>query len=222
MQEGEIERIGGNQTIKVDARVIAATNKNLEEEIESGRFRKDLYWRLKVITIDLPPLRHRREDISHLADYFLVRFGAEYSRPLCYLSEPALSKLVSYSWPGNVRELENCIRRAVLLTAGDVIAEGDLMIPDADGEHHVNSLTRGQLIDRLREKLEEIIPDILRLSNQDIHANIIELVEEMLIHKAMEACGDNQVHAAKMLGISRNTLRHRLKKGLDKDTRVPE
>lgn len=222
LQEGEIERIGGNQTIKVDARVIAATNKNLEEEIESGRFRKDLYWRLKVITIDLPPLRHRREDISHLADYFLVRFGAEYSRPLCYLSEPALSKLVSYSWPGNVRELENCIRRAVLLTAGDVIAEGDLMIPDADGEHHVNSLTRGQLIDRLREKLEEIIPDILRLSNQDIHANIIELVEEMLIHKAMEACGDNQVHAAKMLGISRNTLRHRLKKGLDKDTRVPE
>ncbi|MFC1532688.1 sigma-54-dependent transcriptional regulator [Thermodesulfobacteriota bacterium] len=218
LQEGEIERVGGNQTIKVNVRVIAATNKNLEKEIESGRFRKDLYWRLKVISLDLPPLRHRREDISHLADYFLMRFSAEYNRPLCYLSELALNDLVSYSWPGNVRELENCIRRAVLLTAGDVITEGNLMIPDKDAEHLLNSLTCEQLIDRLKEKLEEIIPEILNLSRQDIQANIIELVEEMLIHKAMEACGGNQVQAAKMLGISRNKLRHRLKKWSGKNS----
>jgi DNA-binding protein Fis len=96
------------------------------------------------------------------------------------------------------------------------------MISDADEEHLVDSLTREQLIDRLKEKLEEIIPDIPLLSSQDIHANIIELVEEMLIHKAMQACGGNQVHAAKMLGISRNTLRHRLKKWFDKDNRDSE
>jgi nitrogen regulation protein NR(I) len=217
LQEGEFERVGGNQTLKSDVRVIAATNKNLEKEIESGRFRKDLYWRLKVISIDMPPLRHRREDIAHLADYFLMRFNAEYDRPLCYLSEGALSKIEAYSWPGNVRELENCIRRAVLLSTGDVIAEQNLMIPDADDEHLLNSLTHEQLIDRLKEKLEEIIPEILRLSKQDIHANIIELVEEMLILKALQACSDNQVQAAKMLGISRNTLRHRLKKQRDRD-----
>jgi len=115
LQEGEIERVGGGKPIKVDVRVIAATNRNLEQEIETGGFRKDLYWRLKVITIDLPPLRRRKEDIPHLADYFLARFCAEYNRPLCYLSESALSRLTTYSWPGNVRELENCIRRAVLL-----------------------------------------------------------------------------------------------------------
>jgi nitrogen regulation protein NR(I) len=217
LQEGEFERVGGNQTLKADVRVIAATNKNLEKEIESGRFRKDLYWRLKVISIDMPPLRHRRKDISHLADYFLMRFNAEYDRSLCYLSEKALSKIEAYSWPGNVRELENCIRRAVLLSAGDVIAEQNLMIPDADDERLLNSLTHEQLIDRLKEKLEEIIPEILRLSKQDIHANIIELVEEMLIFKALQACSDNQVQAAKMLGISRNTLRHRLKKQRDRD-----
>ena len=218
LQEGEFERVGGNQTLKADVRVIAATNKNLEKEIESGRFRKDLYWRLKVISIDMPPLRHRREDISHLADYFLMRFNAEYDRPLCYLSEGALRKIEAYSWPGNVRELENCIRRAVLLSTGDVIAEQNLMIPDADDENLLNSLTHEQLIDRLKEKLEEIIPEILRLSKQDIHANIIELVEEMLILKALQACSDNQVQAAKMLGISRNTLRHRLKKQRDRDS----
>jgi len=218
LQEGEFERIGGNQTLKADVRVIAATNKNLEKEIEFGRFRKDLYWRLKVISIDMPPLRRRREDIAHLADYFLMRFNAEYDRPLCHLSEGALIKLEAYSWPGNVRELENCIRRAVLLSTGDVITEQNLMIPDADAEHLLNSFTREQLIDRLKEKLEEIIPEILRLSKQDIHANIIDLVEETLILKALQACGDNQVQAAKMLGISRNTLRHRLKKQRDRDS----
>lgn len=212
LQEGEIERLGGNQTIKVDIRIITATNKNLEKEIASGAFRKDLYFRLKVISIELPPLTHRREDIPHLADYFLMRFCAEYGKPICYLSEPALNKLISYSWPGNVRELENCIRRAVLITPGEVIPESSLMIPDSKAAHLSNPLTREQLDDRLREKLDEILPEILRLSKEDIHANIIEMVEEILIEKTMQACGDNQVQAAKMLGISRNTLRVRLKK----------
>ena len=115
-----------------------------------------------------------------------------------------------------MRELENCVRRAVLLSNGNVVAEGNLMIPDPEAKHLRQALSREQLIDRLKEKLEEIIPEILRLSEQDTHANIIEMVEETLIRKALDECRNNQVQAARMLGISRNTLRHRLKRQLDK------
>lgn len=216
LQEGEIERLGGNQVIKVNVRVITATNKNLEKEVELGGFRKDIYWRLKVISINIPPLRHRAEDIPDLVNYFLHKFSSEYNRPLCYLSGTALNKLSSYSWPGNIRELGNCIRRAVLLSTGDVISEGNLMIPGAEDEHVLQSLNREQLIERLKEKLEEIIPEIFRLSKQNIHTNLIEVVEEALIIKALRECGNNQVQAARMLGISRNTLRNRLKKQADK------
>ena len=212
LQEGEIERLGGSHPIKVNIRIIAATNKNLEREIESGGFRNDLFWRLKVISIDLPPLRHRKEDIPHLADYFLARFSAEYNRQSCYLSESSLNKLTSYSWPGNVRELENCIRRAVLLTHGDVIQDTHLMIPDEHTENLLDSFTGEQLLDRLKEKLDEIIPEILRLSKENIHAGIMDMVEEILVEKALQACDGNQVQAAKMLGVSRNTLRSRIKK----------
>jgi DNA-binding NtrC family response regulator len=212
IQEREIERVGGGHPIAVDVRIIAATNRDIEKEVDAGRFRQDLYWRLKVISIHMPALRERMEDLQTLTKYFLSRFCAEYNRPLSFMTEVALKKLSSYSWPGNVRELENCIRRAVLLSAGNVISEKDLMIPDAEEQHILKSLSRNQILERLRNKLDRIIPDILRLSNQDIHANVIELVEESLIQAALRECGDNQVQAAKMLGISRNTLRHRLKR----------
>ncbi len=189
---------------------------HLKKEVEEGTFREDLYWRLKVISIDLPSLRERTEDINAIADYFLSRFSAEYNKPIHYISENTRKKFSSYSWPGNVRELENCIRRAILLCSGDIISEeqfGFLMPRD---EQHFQSLNRDQLLARLRDKLEDIVPDILKLSKQDIRANIIDMVEETLITKALEECGNNQVKAAKMLGISRNTLRHRLKKFTDK------
>ncbi len=216
LQEGEFERLGGSGTIKVNVRMIAASNKDLKKEVEEGTFREDLYWRLKVISIDLPSLRERTEDINAIADYFLSRFSAEYKKPIHYISENTRKKFSSYSWPGNVRELENCIRRAILLCSGDIISEeqfGFLMPRD---EQHFQSLNRDQLLARLRDKLEDIVPDILKLSKQDIRANIIDMVEETLITKALEECGNNQVKAAKMLGISRNTLRHRLKKFTDK------
>ncbi len=213
LQEGEIERLGGSRPVKVNVRVIAATNKSLEKEIEAGRFRKDLYWRLKVITMELPPLRQRPEDIPHLADYFLTRFCAEYSRQPCYLSESSLDKLGAYSWPGNVRELENCIRRAVLLTAGDVIAEGNLMIPEAQATEPLSGeMSADQLMSRLKKQIDDIFPRLLRLPGRNVHGNIIDLVENTLIARALEACNGNQVQAAAMLGISRNTLRQRLKK----------
>ena len=220
LQEGEVERLGGSRPIKVDVRLIAATNKNLEKEIAAGRFRKDLYWRLKVITMDLPPLRQRPEDIAHLADYFLMRFCAEYHRQACYLSESALDRLIAYQWPGNVRELENCIRRAVLLTAGDVIPEGNLMIPEAPSAGLISGeMGVDQVMDGLRRRIDEIFPQLLQSAGQNIYNEVIALVETTLIARALEACEGNQVQAASLLGISRNTLRQRLKKQADESDR---
>jgi DNA-binding NtrC family response regulator len=221
LQEGEVERIGGSQMIGVDVRIIAATNKNLEDEVAAGRFRRDLYWRLKVISINMPPLRQRIEDIPLLAAYFLQRFSTEYNRPVCRLSDAALARLTSYSWPGNVRELENCVRRAVLLCAGEIISGTQLMIPGQEVYGDRDGLSREQMMERLREKFEDILPEIIDLSRQNIHANVIEMVEEILIRKALEITGNNQVQAAIMLGISRNTLRHRLKKYDDKRDEDP-
>jgi len=217
LQEGELERLGGSQIIRVNVRVIAATNKDLEKEIDEGRFRKDLYWRLKVISINLPPLRKRTEDIHDLVKYFLFRFSEEYAKPVHHISEAALKKFYFYSWPGNVRELENCIRRAVLLCVGDIISEEHLLLLEPKEQTLLQKLNREQLIDRLKDKLEDIIPEILSLSTNDIHSNIIELVEDTLIKKALQECGNNQVQAAKMLGISRNTLRHRMKRFTEKE-----
>jgi DNA-binding NtrC family response regulator len=212
LQEKEIERLGGNRPIKVDVRVIAATNKNLENEVERGAFRNDLYWRLKIICIEMPPLRKRSQDIRELAIYFLSRFSAEYDKPVHRISEGAMKRFYEYSWPGNVRELENCIRRAILLSSGDLISEDHILLLEPENQHLLRSLSREQLIDRLKDKLDHILPDILRLSTQSPHANIIAVVEDTLIKKALDQCNNNQVRAARLLGISRNTLRNRLKR----------
>jgi two-component system, NtrC family, response regulator AtoC len=211
LQEGELERLGGTETIKVDTRTIAATNKNLEKAVKEGKFREDLYWRLKIISIQLPPLRERLEDIPALLDYFVGRFSKDYNKPVRYVADSAVHKLQSHSWPGNVRELKNCVRRAVLLSAGDVILDEHVKL---EGDPHKVRETDGreQLPDKLKDKLAELVTHILRFSNESVHANVIEVVEEMLISRALEECGNNQVRAAKMLGISRNTLRHRKKK----------
>lgn len=212
LQDGEFERLGGTQGIRVNIRVLAATNKDLLKEIEAGKFREDLYWRLKVISIHLPPLRERSEDITALVNYFLARFAMEYAKPVCLINENTLKKLTAYSWPGNVRELENCIRRATILSNGDFISEEKFAFLKSNDEPFSQKLNRYQLMDRLKVKLEDVLTEILELSKKNIHANIIEMVEETLITKALDKSGNNQVKAAKILGISRNTLRNRIKK----------
>jgi transcriptional regulator with PAS, ATPase and Fis domain len=174
LQTGEIERLGGSQVINVDVRIIAATNKDLEAAVKNNLFREDLYWRLKVISLDLPPLRQRKEDIPQLVKYFLSGFAFEYDRQGCYVSEAALRKLSRYFWPGNVRELENCV--------------------------------------------QEIMPEIFQHWHQDIYPRIMETVEEVLIRNVLEQCGNSQVKAAAMLGMSRNTLRQKLKKQQEKQS----
>jgi len=212
LQDGEFERLGGVKTIKVDVRIIAATNKDLSLAVQEGLLREDLYWRLKVISIDLPPLRNRTEDIPELVDYFIARFGSEYNKHIRHVSEGVLNHFKTYSWPGNIRELENCLRRAVILCAGNVIMEEHIELLDKQKEHRAQALNRQQVMNRIKDKIQNILPEVIQLSREGIHANIIETVEKTIILKVLEECGNNQVKAAEMLGISRNTLRHRLKR----------
>lgn len=211
LQYGEFERLGGKENIRADVRIIAATNKNLEKEVEQGRFREDLYWRLKVISIDLPPLRERPQDIPLLVEYFVARFSEEYQTPIRHVAEAAMAQLKSHSWPGNVRQLENCIRRAVLLSQSDVILEEHLRL-ECDEQAGAQAASREQLMASIDRKLAELIPDLLQMAGERTHANVIDLVERALISKVLKQCGYNQVKAARVLGTSRNTLRHRMKK----------
>lgn len=211
LQYGEIERVGGSQTIKVDVRIIAATNKNLEKAVEQSRFREDLYWRLKIISIHLPPLRERAEDIPALVEYFVNRFSDEYGVSVRCIEAGAFAGLKSHTWPGNVRELENTVRRAILLSSGDVIQEEHLRF-DSGYHESIPDITGEQPWARIGRKLDELIPDLLDACGEKIHESIIDMVERKLVSKVLEQCGYNQVKAAGVLGISRNTLRHRMKK----------
>ncbi|RJR22013.1 MAG: sigma-54-dependent Fis family transcriptional regulator [Desulfobacteraceae bacterium] len=211
IQYGEFERLGGSETIRSDVRIMAATNKNLEKEVEQGRFREDLYWRLKIISIHLPALRDRQEDIPLLVEHFIACLSSEYGVSIRYVDDAALEKIRSYSWPGNVRELENCLRRAVLLSQGEMILPEHIQMErceegsdmETDHEPFINTMER---------KLDDLFPYLVKISTNPGEANILDTVESVLIKKVLKQCGYNQVKASRMLGISRNTLRHRIKK----------
>jgi Nif-specific regulatory protein len=161
LQEREFERVGGYETIKTDVRVIAATNKNLEQTVEEGTFRGDLYYRLNVFPIYMPPLRERKTDVLMLSDYFLEKYAKENQKDIRRLSTPAIDMLIQYHWPGNVRELENCIERAVLLCEEGAIhsyhlpptiqtAEESDTLPDRSLEEAVANLEREMIVDALK------------------------------------------------------------------------
>jgi DNA-binding NtrC family response regulator len=211
LQEGEFERLGGTETIRVDVRILAATNKNLEKEVEAGRFREDLYYRLKVISIELPSLRERPDDVPPLVNYFVGRFSQEYGKSVHYVADQTIEKLQSYAWPGNVRELENCLRRAVLMCKGDVLLAEHVHF-EAERDGAPGATSHGTLLDGLKRRVADLVPEILRLADGGADVNVLDLVEEAIIARALEACGHNQVQTARMLGISRNTLRHRIQK----------
>ncbi|MHC1729878.1 MAG: sigma-54-dependent transcriptional regulator [Syntrophobacteraceae bacterium] len=210
LEYGEFERLGGTQTLYANVRILAATNKNLEEAAARGKFRQDLYWRLKVISIHLPPLRERSEDIPALVEYFATRFSGEYQASIRHVEDRAVERLKTHPWPGNVRELENCIRRAILLSSGDVILEEHLGLKP--GRQGSPSMENEDLWEGIEPKMDELISELIRGSGEKIHENLIDLIERTLIQKVLKKCGFNQVKAAQVLGISRNTLRHRMKK----------
>jgi len=193
LQEREIERVGGERPIPVDMRVICATNRNLPKEVADGRFREDLYWRLKVVPIEMPPLRERREDVRELAQHFLSRFCAHYGRTANSLGEGAAQMLEQYNWPGNVRELENTIERAVLLAPGTMIEESDLPL-----EMTVATLTT----EAARE------PTLLEA---------MQAFEKGYLRKALASCEWQKRDCAEKLGIGYSTLKVKLKMyGIDK------
>jgi len=213
LQEEEFEQLGSTETIKVDVRILAATNKNLEKEIEEGRFREDLYYRLKIIRIELPPLRERLDDVPALVKYFVGRFSEEYGKSVRYVADQTIHKLQSHTWPGNVRELENHLRRAVLMCKGGDVLLAEHIQFEAERENAFPAESQDETVCSLKQRLVDVVVEILRLAgDQQAHANVVDLVEEALITQALRACGYNQVRTARMLGISRNTLRHRIKK----------
>ena len=196
LQEREFERVGGTQTLKVDIRLIAATNRNLEEAIETGEFRQDLYYRLNVVSFEMPVLRDRREDIPLLASYFAEKYSVKCNRKLLGLSPEARARLNAYDWPGNVRELENAIERAVVLGTTDLILPEDL--PEALLEH-------------------EITPSSTATSYHDAVAQ----TKKKIILAAMEKSKGSYTEAAKLLGVHPNYL-HRLIRNLNLKEQVKQ
>jgi two-component system, NtrC family, response regulator AtoC len=210
LQEGAFERVGGTETIKVNVRVLASTHRKLEEMIKQGTFREDLYYRLKIMTITLPPLRERKEDIQELSEYFFHFYNRQLDTQVAYIDPLVFDKLRSYPWPGNVRELANSIKRALILCKGEVMTEKEIVF---DLEEEGNVFTNEQELEAmLGKKLDPLFSDILRFWGTSLHANLLEKVEKFLIQKALAETQGNQVQAAKLLGISRNTLRSRIDK----------
>jgi two-component system NtrC family response regulator len=190
LQEHEFQRLGGNQTIRTDVRVISATNRDLEQRVREGAFREDLFYRLNVVLMSIPPLRERKEDILPLIDHFLRKFALENGREIAGLSHEAQDVLLKYDYPGNVRELENIIERAVVIAREEIISVEDLPF---------------------RESLEES-PAGRNSSEDGLLRGSIEDLEKRLIVEAMEKAGDHQSRAADLLGISERMLRYKLKK----------
>ncbi len=203
IQYGEFTRIGGSEVIKTNVRLLVATNRNLEEAIQAGDFREDLFYRLNIITINLPPLRDRKQDIEELVRYFIGRHSQDGNREIEGIYQEAMEHLQSHNWPGNVRQLENEIRRAIVLCKGTKIGLDDLELDSASAGNE--TLMEGDATVALAQVFDRILTDKGR-------ANVWQEVESLLIRKTLEKTKGNQVQAARILGIHRNTLRNRIVK----------
>ena len=208
LQEGEYSRVGGATTLKSDVRIVAATNKNLEQEVAEKKFREDLFYRLNVVRIQLPPLRQRLEDVRLLAEYFLNKVATRQRLPRLKISEDAIKVLEGHNWPGNVRELENTIQRACVFATSDVLLPKDIPIGAVSGGSEPNDL-RGCGMPTVVSK-EMAIESLIKAAEADSSMQLLPWLEREFTLHAMRATGGNQVRAAKLLGITRATLRKRL------------
>ncbi len=211
LQEQEFERVGDTQTVRVDTRVIAASNRNLMDEVEQERFREDLYWRLNVVPIEIPPLRLRRDDIPALVTHFLDYYNEANDRYVVHIQHEAMDGLRDYHWPGNVRELQNYIERAVVMAEGDELTL-DLLPGTVTGkERPRQGQIRGVDMDTL---IAEVVQQGMAAAGddaEDLHSQIVDRVEGELIAQVVESCNGVQTKAATKLGINRNTLHKKLK-----------
>ncbi|MCD4715313.1 MAG: sigma-54 dependent transcriptional regulator [Desulfobacterales bacterium] len=192
LQEMEFERVGGTRTIKVDVRVLSASNRNIKEDITNGTFREDLFYRLNVMNIEVPPLRERLDDIPPLVKHFIDNYRDDKEKKKLELSPEVWKVLYNHSWPGNIRELENVIERAVILCSGNIVRLEDLPEELAGAEVEFD--------------VERFIPPNIPLPDA------LEQIEEKMIRRALDQCNNVQAHAAKMLGIKKNLIQHKMKK----------
>lgn len=190
LQEGEFERVGGNETKKVDVRILAATNRNLEEAMKSGNFRQDLYYRLNVIPLDVPPLKERKDDIPLLVTYFLEKFSVDFKKQIRAVDDEAMDYLQTYDWPGNIRELENLMERAIVLNKSGILTVKDfpISVPSAETEEEININFDNDL------------------------TGVVDNFEKKIILKALRENNFNKLRTAEKLGIHRSTFMSKLKK----------
>ncbi|AZR43416.1 MULTISPECIES: sigma-54-dependent Fis family transcriptional regulator [Marinobacter] len=211
LQEGELERVGDNRTRSVNVRVIAATNESLAEAVESGKFRADLYYRLNVFPVKIPPLRERLEDLPLLAEHFLKKFHAGYNKRTLGLSDKALALCMNYQWPGNIRELENVIERGVILTDNNESISQDSLFAvfptNCSQKAHESVDVEGHLVQEYASSSASGWADQILES-----AISLDEVEETLMRRAMEQANQNVSRAARILGLTRPALAYRLKK----------
>jgi DNA-binding NtrC family response regulator len=208
------------ETIKVDIRLIVATNKNLEEAISSGKFREDLYYRLNVVSIMIPPLRERREDIPDLVSYFLKKFNRELKKGIVGITPSAMEKNTSYGWPGNIRQLENVLKRAMVLCQGEWILEDQLLFEKGwEKREAEEELAKKNVEDLLNSLFEELSKT--PAASQDL--DMISILERGLILRALQKTKGNQLKASLVLGINRSTLRGKMDKyNIKKEVLVSE
>jgi DNA-binding NtrC family response regulator len=219
LQEQEFERVGDTKTIRVDCRIVAATNRDLLDEIEAGRFREDLYYRLNVVPIYLPPLRERAADVQDLVEFFVKMYAAQNGRPVPKLAKEAVEALKSYSWPGNVRELQNYAERALVLMQGDEFT-ADLLPP------HVRGLAPVRIGRPAASGPEKQAEELVTLGLSEYAGEkrpfekVMSLVERELLAQMLRQCQGVQIKAAERLGINRNTLHKKVTEyGLDSESR---
>jgi len=210
LQEQEFERVGDSKTIRVDCRIVAATNRDLTDEIDAGKFREDLYYRLNVVPVYLPPLRERTDDIPALVHHFVKRYAAINNRPVPRVPEEILNYLKNYAWPGNVRELQNNIERAIVLCQGEELTI-DLFPP------HVRGLAPIRLGRAKGGTLETMCRELVTLGiteagddSNSVHDRVVSLVEREVILQVLRGCQGVQTKAATRLGINRNTLHKKI------------
>jgi two-component system nitrogen regulation response regulator GlnG len=213
LQDGQFQRVGGNETISVDVRIIAATNQNLDAMIEDGRFRHDLYYRLRGVNLHLPALRERLDDIPELAHYFLFRYNRQLGTAVQSISQEALNILQAYRWPGNIRELQSIIREALIVSTGPTILPEFLAI-EHQNESGVEHEPTESILDVGRDEWQElgnVVEHTLAENHGDAYRKSLVHFDRLMIAQAMKVSNGLQSKAAELLGLSRPTLRAKLR-----------